>query len=74
MQARDRTAIDTDKMRMVTTIGMRRVAQFKPPDMVAQFSPRHQANVHKIVEIAKHCGLIEAQRNQICGDLCMCCR
>lgn len=64
MQAGHAATVDTNEMRMLTTIRMRIVSQLKAPDVIAQFFSSHEACFNKIGEIPQHSRFIEAKRDQ----------
>ena len=74
MQASHAAAIDADEVRMLTAILVRRVSQFKSPDVIAQFGSNCESRIDQITEVTKHRGLVETQRNQVIGNLTVSCR
>lgn len=71
-QTGDITAVNANKMRVYAFVRIIGVTDFESPDMVTQFSPNQEIRVGQVDEVAEQRGLIEAQRNQLSGDLRMC--
>ena len=57
-------AIHADKMRVLSLVRIVGVANFKSPNVVAQFRARDQIRLGQVGQIPENRGLIETQRNQ----------
>ncbi len=61
VEAGHATTVDTDEVRMFAAVGMRRVTQFEPPDMITQFFAYHQACFDQIRQVSQDGRLVESQ-------------